>query len=165
MSFLYNYFTSKLNIIDTTGLEKFIIDNKIVGTTAGVILAYSALSTVKSFVDDILFPVFYFFFVVPLFVNTKIIPMSITNTYIIPVFATDNDLHILKFVKEIVTFLFITFTTFFFIQYFFKRIAESESKVPEPETKHNDTVVVDVSKNTINDLPLNRYSFLSSHVT
>jgi large-conductance mechanosensitive channel len=86
--------------------------------------------------------------------------MSITNTYIIPVFATDNDLHILKFVKEMVTFLFITFTTFFFIQYFFKRIAESESKVPEPKP----TTVVDVSKNTSTnvDSTMNRYSFLSS---
>ena len=65
MSSISKYFNFNFNIIDFEGLKEFIIDNRIVGTTTGVILAYTALATVRSMVGDILLPLFYFFIIVP----------------------------------------------------------------------------------------------------
>ena len=149
------YFISKFNIIDFEGLKQFIIDNQIVGTTAGVILAYAALATVRSMVGDILLPLFYFFIIIPIFRIIFPISKNLDNGLISHIFEPVSKLDISNFLKELITFIFIVFTTFFFIQYLFKHLSKNETQITKNYIPNND-----ISKNDITiKKPYDGFSF------
>ena len=155
MSSISKYFYFNFNIIDFEGLKEFIIDNRIVGTTTGVILAYTALATVRSMVGDILLPLFYFFIIVPIFRIILPISKNLDNGLISHVFEPVSKLDISNFLKELITFIFIVFTTFFFIQYLFKHLSKNETQITKNYIPNND-----ISKNDITiKKPYDGFSF------
>ena len=155
MSSISKYFNFNFNIIDFEGLKEFIIDNRIVGTTTGVILAYTALATVRSMVGDILLPLFYFFIIVPIFRIILPISKNLDNDLISHIFEPVSKLDISNFLKELITFIFIVFTTFFFIQYLFKHLSKNETQITKNYIPNND-----ISKNDITiKKPYDGFSF------
>jgi hypothetical protein len=71
---IYTYFSSFWGKIsekeknEIRNFKKFLIDNSIISTTAGVVIGYAAWDCIQSLVGNLLFPAFYFF-VVLRFVN------------------------------------------------------------------------------------------------
>lgn len=86
-------------------LKTFIIQNKILGTIAGVTIAFSSGNMIRSLVGDIILPTIYLLL-------SKI---GITTFTPLP------SLNLSIFVKEFVTWLFVLITTFMLIDYIFKK--------------------------------------------
>jgi large-conductance mechanosensitive channel len=82
-------------------LNKFIIDNNVVGTTAGVGIGLATKDVIQSLITDIVFPAFYL----------------LVYKLHIPYF--NNNKHVIKyaiFLKQFITWLVIIIITFIFVQ-------------------------------------------------
>lgn len=88
---------------------KFIVDNGIAGTAAGVSIAVSTKELITSFVGDILIPLIYLL----------LIRINVTSVKILPAHAQINGM---TFVQHSITWVLVIIITFLFIQYFFKNI-------------------------------------------
>jgi large-conductance mechanosensitive channel len=86
-------------------LNKFIIDNNVVGTTAGVGIGLATKDVIQSLITDIVFPAFY------LLVFKLNIPYFNTNKHVI---------NYAIFLKQFITWLVIIIVTFIFVQISFK---------------------------------------------
>lgn len=89
--------------------SKFIVDNGIAGTAAGVSIAVSTKELITSFVGDILIP----------FIYVLLIRINVTSVKILPAHAQINGM---TFVQHFITWVLVIIITFLFIQYFFKNI-------------------------------------------
>jgi large-conductance mechanosensitive channel len=85
--------------------NKFIVDNNLIGTTAGVGIGLATKDVIQSFVSDIIFPVFY------LIVYKLKLPYFKHNKH--PV-------DYIIFFKQFITWLVIIIVTFLFVQLSFK---------------------------------------------
>lgn len=95
----------KEGINQVTSLRKnisdFINSQNIIGTISGVTIAVSAGNTIRSFVNEIIFPTFYYIFRSNL-KTSEFTPISYE--------------HISVFLKEFLTFLFVLVLTFYFVK-------------------------------------------------
>ena len=79
----FNYLNPQ-QLVDMQNFKKFLLDNNIIATTAGVLIAYSAWDFIQSFVGDLALPGIYFLF----------IQRFITNDFVSSVFEPVNRLNL-----------------------------------------------------------------------
>ena len=82
-------------------ISEFINSQNIIGTISGVTIAISAGNTIRSFVNEIIFPILYY------------ILKSKTKT---SEFSPISYEHLSIFGKELMTFLFVLISTFYFVK-------------------------------------------------
>jgi len=104
-------------------LKKFIIDNGIIGTTAGVAIALVSNELIKSLASDIIVPIFIILF---LKLNIK------SLTAILP---GKSELDITNFLKQFITWIFVVVITFFFIKTAFEGILGASNPKKEAPVK------------------------------
>jgi large-conductance mechanosensitive channel len=101
--------TAAQNQAFTAQLKQFIVDNNIVGTTAGVCIALASKDTLLSLVADVIIPGI-----------TKLILMlhlKIVND-VIP--KGNSDFNLTNFIKQFITWILMIIISFFFITYTLK---------------------------------------------
>ena len=111
-------------------LKKFIVDNNIVGTSAGVCIALATKDVIQSLVGDIIIP----------------IVIILLHSLHIDLFAKylpiKGGLNITDFVKQLVTFLFITVISFVFVKFAFGMLLG----IPEKDSEKKDAAVANEKK-------------------
>jgi large-conductance mechanosensitive channel len=107
---------------DRVSFEKFIYENSILSTTAGVLVAYSAKDMIQSFVGDLLLPGIYFIFVQN-YVNSK---------FVSKVFEPVNKLDLPRFFSNLISFMVILFITYLTIQHIIKKVLPYDTLSPSP---------------------------------
>ena len=85
-------------------MQKFIVDNGIIGTAAGVCIAISTKDTIQSFVNDIIMPSIYLLLVS---LNTPLFSKTL---------STKHAIDVPKFVIQFVSWIFVCIITFIFIR-------------------------------------------------
>ena len=85
-------------------LKKFILENNIIGTCAGVSIALVTKDAIQSFVGDIIIP---FIYILLIRLNIK------SLTAVLP---DKSNLNIRNFIKEVVSWIFVIIITFLFIK-------------------------------------------------
>jgi large-conductance mechanosensitive channel len=103
-------YLSPQQFIDFQNFKKFLIDNNIIATTSGILIAYSAWDFIQSFVGDLILPGIYFL----------IIGRFISNGFVSTVFEPVNKLNIPKFITRLISFSIVIIFTFLFIQFVIK---------------------------------------------
>lgn len=91
-------------------LRKFIINNKIVGTSAGVCIALAAKDGIQSMVNDIIVPL------------TLILFQRLNISYLKDYLPTSgkSDLDIISFIKKMITFILVVVVSFLFVKVAFE---------------------------------------------
>jgi large-conductance mechanosensitive channel len=87
-------------------LKKFVIDNNIVGTVAGVCVALSAKDAIQSLVGDIIIPI--------IVILLRMLHIDFLTKYL-PV-SGNAQLKITDFIKEMITFILIIIISFVFVK-------------------------------------------------
>jgi large-conductance mechanosensitive channel len=120
----FKYFSPQ-QFIDIQNFKRFLIDNNIIATTAGVLIAYSAWDFIQSFVGDIILPGIYFLFIGRFF----------KGGFVSSVFEPVNRLNIPKFISRFISFTIVITLIFLFIQNIIK------NWIPESQQPHNNNNV------------------------
>jgi large-conductance mechanosensitive channel len=87
-------------------LKQFIVNNGIIGTTAGVCIALVTKELIQTFISDIFIPLI---IILLTFIKIK---------SIIQILPVTSGLNITHFITQIITWLIMILATFFFITYF-----------------------------------------------
>jgi len=134
-------YLSPQQFIDFQNFKKFLIDNNIIATTAGVLIAYSAWDFIQSFVGDLVLPGVYFL----------IIDRFISNGFVSSVFEPVNKLNLPKFITRLISFSIVIIFTFLFIQFVIKNwVNKNDTQIPLPPINNNNIQGnLTVSGNTI----------------
>jgi len=91
------------------GLKQFIVENKIIGTSAGVCIALAAKEAIQSLVGDVF---------IPLLVKAlQSLNITFLTTYL-PV-TDKTQFNLTVFVKHVVTFVVVVVISFIFVQFAF----------------------------------------------
>ena len=98
------------HFIDIQNFKKFLMDNNIIATTAGVLIGYSAWDFIQSFVGDLILPGIYFL----------IIGRFVKNDFVSSIFEPVNRLNLPKFFTRLISFSVVLIITFLFIQHIIK---------------------------------------------
>jgi large-conductance mechanosensitive channel len=123
-------YLSPQQFIDFQNFKKFLIDNNIIATTAGVLIAYSAWDFIQSFVGDLVLPGVYFL----------IIDRFISNGFVSSVFEPVNKLNLPKFITRLISFSIVIIFTFLFIQFVIKNwVNKNDMQIPLPPINNNIT--------------------------
>ena len=112
------HYLSPDQIIDMQNFKKFLMDNNIIATTAGVLIGYSAWDFIQSFVGDLILPGFYFL----------IIGRFVKNDFVSSIFEPVNRLNLPKFFTRLISFSVVLVFTFLFIQYIIKNWLNDNTK-------------------------------------
>ena len=115
--------------------KKFIIDNNIVGTSAGVCVALAAKDGIQSLVSDLIIPA-----MIILLHNLKIDNLS----KYLP--KGEDKLNINNFIKSFVTFVLIIFISFIFVKFAFEYLLG----IKKESTTNKNTVIINNKKNVSN---------------
>jgi large-conductance mechanosensitive channel len=124
-----HYFSPE-QLVDIKNLKTFLLDNNIIATTAGVLIAYSAWDFIQSFVGDLILPGVYFLFIV----------RFVSNKFFSSVFEPVNRLNLPRFITRLISFVVVITFTFLFIQYIIKNWLNDKtdgSKPVAPTTQGN----------------------------
>ena len=105
--------------------QKFIVDNGIIGTSAGVIIALVTKDLITSLVGDIIIPVFIFLF---LKLNIK------SFTAILP---GNSEFNFTIFFKHLISWIITMFVTFIFIKTAFENILGIKGGKKEEKKKES----------------------------
>jgi large-conductance mechanosensitive channel len=120
----------KWNLFHNEQTKRFIISNGIVGTTIGVIVAYSAWDLIQSVVGDVILPGIFFIFIFPF----------IGNGYVSNIFAPIQKLDLQKFVQKLLSFLIVVVLVIFIVDFIVKNFAEfSAPATPPPSSQSTPT--------------------------
>ena len=151
-------YLSPQQFLDLQNFKKFLLDNNIIATTAGVLIAYSAWDFIQSFVGDLVLPGIYFLF----------IQRFITNGFVSSVFEPVNRLNLPKFIARLISCTVVISFTFLFIQYVIKNwltdntltTPDKQGNVPSPPTPPIQGNAVVQGNVIVNEMPrgLNQYS-------
>ena len=101
---------------------KFVVDNGIAGTAAGVSIAISTKDVITSFVGDILIPLIYLL-------------MIRVNVNAAKILSNHTKLNGIAFVQQFITWMFVIIITFVFIQYFFNNFLGVSNKPTKAVSK------------------------------
>ena len=85
-------------------MQKFIVDNGIIGTAAGVCIAVSTKDTIQSFVNDVIMPSIYFLLV------------SMNTPFFSKTLSAKHAIDFPKFFIQFVSWIFVCVITFIFIR-------------------------------------------------
>ena len=103
--------------------KQFIISNGIIGTAAGVIIAYAAWDLIKSLVGDLILPCFYFALIHP-WLDKDVVSL---------IFAPIEKIDFPNFTKTVLSFVIMIIIAFFSIHYItLNWIAKTEVAAPGP---------------------------------
>jgi len=112
------HYLSPDQMIDMQNFKKFLLDNNIIATTAGVLIGYSAWDFIQSFVGDLILPGIYFL----------IIGRFVKNDFVSSIFEPVNRLNLPKFFTRLISFSVVLVITFLFIQYIIKNWLNDNAK-------------------------------------
>jgi len=99
--------------------KKFIVDNGVIGTTAGVCIAFITKDLIQSLVADLVIP-------------TIIIILSFLKLKtLVDILPKKNGINVVNFINQLVTWLLLLIISFLFISYSLKYLGISKS----PEKK------------------------------
>jgi large-conductance mechanosensitive channel len=114
-------------------LKQFIIDNNIVGTSAGVCIALAVKDGIQSLIGDVIVPSF----------------VSLLKTLHIPGLAkylpTGKQLNVGNFIKQLITFILIIIISFMFVKFAFGYLLGIDK--PKQKTKESFSIPVTNSAN------------------
>jgi len=110
------------NIMDKKELIDFIIENKLMTYSAGVVIGLVSKDVILSFVQDIIIPIF---FIVLIRFKFKML------TQILPRKDKEVNLNITNFVGCLITWVLALFCTFLFVRYTFVYVLGVKSKEKE----------------------------------
>lgn len=99
-------------------MKKFIVDNGIIGTAAGVCIAVATKDTIQSFVNDLIMPAIYLLLVT---FNSSYFGKSLVNKHTV-------DLP--KFLNQFVSWVFVVIMTFLFIRLAFGNLFGVDGSAP-----------------------------------
>lgn len=103
-------------------MKKFIIDNGIIGTAAGVCIAVSTKDTIQSFVGDIIMPAIYLLLV------------TLNSSYFSKSLLGKHTIDFPKFLNQFVSWIFVVIMTFVFVRIAFGNLfGVHDSTVSEPD--------------------------------
>jgi large-conductance mechanosensitive channel len=102
-------------------MKKFIIDNGIIGTAAGVSIAIATKDVVQSFVNDIIMPSIY------LLLITMNVP------YFSKTISSKHSVDFSHFINQFVSWIFITIITFLFVKLAFGSLFGTNGDAPTPD--------------------------------
>ena len=102
--------------------SKFIVDNGIAATAAGVSIAVSTKELITSFVGDILIPLIYLLLI-------RINPTAVK------VLPENSKINGIGFVQHFISWIFVIIITFLLIQYFFNNILGISGEKKSDDTK------------------------------
>ena len=125
-------------------VSDFINSQNIIGTISGVTVAVSAGNTIRSFVNEIIFPTVYYLFRHKL-KATEFTPISYE--------------HVSIFGKELITFVFVLICTFYFVKIVMSNLFDIQTPTPtQAQTSNNKKTVATVGSNveTSDDSFINR---------
>jgi large-conductance mechanosensitive channel len=104
-------------------LKKFIVDNGVIGTAAGVSIALSTKDIIQSFVGDIIIPSF-------IFLLTSLNITKLTN--MLPEKSTVN---LTSFIKQLISWTLVIIITYLFITIAFKILLGVNTELPPKNKK------------------------------
>ena len=131
MSTISNHLNS-----DISNLKKFIIDNNIVGTSAGVCVALAAKDGIQSLVGDIIIPAIVFVL--------RMLHVESLSKYL-PV-KGNSPFKVTNFIKEMITFFLIIIISFVFVKFAFGYLLGVKSEKNGLGTTSNTVTASTVSK-------------------
>lgn len=85
-------------------MKKFIVDNGIIGTAAGVCIAVSTKDTIQSFVGDVIMPAIYLLLV------------TMNSSYFSKSLVGKHTIDFPKFLNQFVSWIFVVIMTFLFVR-------------------------------------------------
>lgn len=106
-----------------SNLSKFIVDNSIVGTTAGVCIAIATKDFIQALVSDIVIPVIY------------LLLLTINGKYFTSILPSKTTIDFNGFAKHFITWLLLLFITYYFITITFNMLLGTSNAKP---TESND---------------------------
>jgi len=119
-------------------IKKFIIDNNIVGTSAGVGVGLAAKDAIQSLVNDILLP---FFVVVFRTLNIE------AASKFLPV-GKKAQLNIISFIKQMITFILVVIVSFLFVKLAFDYLLGVDITKKDVNNVNNNNTVKNDSTST-----------------
>jgi len=122
---------SSVSTNELAKLKQFIVDNNIVGTSAGVCVALAAKDGIQSLVGDIIIPI-----IIMLLHALHIESLS----KFLPVNGSDK-LNIPDFVKQMVTFILIIIISFVFVQFAFGYLLGIDSSNKDSSSTATDSAL------------------------
>jgi large-conductance mechanosensitive channel len=103
-------------------MKKFIIDNGIIGTAAGVCIALATKDVVQSFVNDIIMPTIY------------LLLITMNASYFSKTLSSKHSVDFPHFINQFVSWIFITIITFFFVKFAFGSLFGTNGDTPPDKT-------------------------------
>jgi large-conductance mechanosensitive channel len=122
-------------------INKFIVDNNIVGTSAGVGIGLAAKDAIQSLVNDVLLPSF-----VAVFRNLNMDGV----TQFLPV-GNKAELNFISFIKQMITFILVVMVSFLFVKLAFDYLLGVETTKKDDKPKNginNNTIKQDTDTDT-----------------
>ena len=103
-------------------MKKFIVDNGIIGTAAGVCIAVSTKDTIQSFVGDVIMPAIYLLLV------------TLNSSYFSKSLLGKHTIDFPKFLNQFVSWIFVVIMTFLFVRIAFGNLFGVDGNtVSEPD--------------------------------
>jgi len=133
-------------------LRKFVVDNNIVGTSAGVCIALATKDGIQSFVQDIVIPGIVII-LHSLHVDwlTKILPLH-----------GKSQLNVLNFINQFITWILIIIISFVFVKFAFEYLLGITNGKDAPSDKTDDKSNTN-TKDMNNDNTMNRENFFTRY--
>ena len=129
-------------------MSDFINSQKIIGTISGITIAVSAGNTIRSFVNELIFPTLYYIF------RKKLKGSGFRKGSKASDFSHISYKHVFLFLKELVTFMCVLVLTFYFVKILMARLfilkpIGSENKVDTTNNTTNSTAAIAATASTI----------------
>jgi large-conductance mechanosensitive channel len=106
-------------------LKKFIVDNNIVGTSAGVCIGFAAKDAIQSMVGDIIVPAALF--------SLRKLHIDFLKKYLPE--TSKNSVDLSSFIKQMVSFILIIIVSFIFVKLAFEYLLNVETTIPTSDDK------------------------------
>ena len=115
-------------------MTKFIVDNGIVGTAAGVCIAISTKDVVQSFVNDIIMPAIYLLFV------------TMNASYFSKTLSGKHSIDFPHFINQFVSWIFVVIITFLFVKFAFGMLFGTNGEPTSTPDKAASAAVASMSR-------------------
>ena len=116
-------------------MKKFIIDNGIIGTAAGVCIALATKDVVQSFVNDIIMPTIY------------LLLITMNASYFSKTLSSKHSVDFPHFINQFVSWIFITIITFLFVKFAFGSLFGTNGDAPLDKTATTAAIAVSTVSN------------------
>ncbi len=111
-------------------LKKFIVDNNIVGTSAGVCIGFAAKDAIQSMVGDVIVPA--------ALVSLRKLHIDFLKKYLPE--TSKNSVDLSSFIKQMVSFILIIIVSFIFVKLAFEYLLNVDTTTPTSGDKKIDSI-------------------------